>query len=133
MTNGSMQFAGLGMRLSDVQFSARTVQRAGRTVIEVRDFQAASRSRSRNVRARGDVYFEKLELIRANASVTMKDVPILIQGVAQANAEGLAAVEIEPKEDRMEVTIRLPSLTAELPPSSGRDVISVDPNRSISV
>ncbi len=136
MTGGSMQFAGLGMRLSDVRFSAKTSQRAGRTVIDVESFSAASRAKKPNVFASAQVYFEKLDLVRARANVKLRDVPILIQGVAQANAntgESYAFVDLVPEEERMAVTITIPSLTAELPPSSGRDVLSLDANRSITV
>jgi hypothetical protein len=133
MTGGAMQFNGLGMRLSNVRFKAKTVTRGGRTVIEVRDFAAASRARSVNVSASGDVYFEKLELVRARANVSMRDVPILIQGVSQANADGKAYIELIPQEDKMAVAISVPELTAELPPSSGRNVLALDANRSIEV
>ncbi|HVJ18791.1 MAG TPA: translocation/assembly module TamB domain-containing protein, partial [Polyangiaceae bacterium] len=136
MTNGSMQFAGLGMRLSDVRFGAKTKQVGGQTVIEVQNFSATSRARKPNVFAQGWVSFEKLNLVHARANVRLDDVPILIQGVSQANANTgnrWAVVDLVPEEDRMLVTIDVPKLTAELPPSSGRDVISIDPNRSISV
>ena len=62
----------------------------------------------------------------------LKDVPILIQGVSQANADRQAPSSISrPLEDKMPVSIAVPS-SAELPPSSGRNVISIDANRSIT-
>jgi hypothetical protein len=133
MRGGSMQFQGLGMRLNDVTFSAETRTTGGRTVIELRNFSAASRARSPNVSASADVYLEGLELKRARANVNTKDVPILIEGVSQANATGRAFLDLTPSEDRMTVMISVPEVTAELPPSSGRNVISIDPNRSIEI
>ncbi|HEV8246207.1 MAG TPA: translocation/assembly module TamB domain-containing protein, partial [Polyangiaceae bacterium] len=133
MHGGSMQFNGLGMRLSDVAFTARTRTEAGRTVIEVRDLTAASRARSPNIAASGDVYLEHLGFVRARANVNLKDVPILIQGVSQANATGRAFFDVEKGEDKMTVRVSLPELKAELPPSSGREVLSTDNNRAIDV
>ncbi len=133
MQGGSMQFQGLGMRLNDVTFSAKTRTQGGRTVIEIRDFSAASRARSTNVTATADVYLEGLKLTRARANVNTTDVPILIEGVSQANATGSAFLDLLPSEDRMTVMITVPKATAELPPSSGRNVISIDPNRSIAI
>ncbi len=133
MTGGGMQFNGLGMRLDDVAFTAKTRTQGPRTVIEVRGLTATSRARSKNISASGDVYLEHLELVRAHVNVNMNDVPIQIQGVTQANATGLAFFEIVPTEDEMRVDVRLPNLKAELPPSSGRNVLSLDNNRAIDV
>lgn len=133
MQNGSMQLQNLGMRLNDVSFSAKTRTLGERTVIELRNFSAASRARSPNVSASADVYLDALNLERARANVNLKDVPLMLEGVSQANATGSVSVELTPRDSRMTVRVQVPALVAELPPSSGRNVISLDPNRSIEI
>jgi hypothetical protein len=49
LENGSLQLAGLGMRLSALRFDAEAKKVDGRTVISVRKLSAASRSKNPNV------------------------------------------------------------------------------------
>jgi autotransporter translocation and assembly factor TamB len=65
--------------------------------------------------------------------VNLKRVPLMIQGVSQANLSGSAGLELFPDRDPVLVAIQLHDLTAALPRSSGRAVLSVDDNPDIDV
>jgi autotransporter translocation and assembly factor TamB len=115
--------------------SFRAVARnSGRgTAIQVLDLTAKARSDEPNLTARGTIYVEGVRVERADASFNAKEVPLLIQGVSQATATGNAFAYLRRRENEMEVTVRIPNLTAKLPRSSSRDVVSLDANKAIVV
>ena len=121
------------MRLSKVGFDAVASRNDGRTLIAVRDLSAASGSKYPNVAGTADLYFTGTKLVNARANVNLKRVPLLIQGVSQANLTGSAGLELFPERDPVLVAIQLHDLTAALPRSSGRAVLSVEDNPDITV
>jgi translocation and assembly module TamB len=133
LSNGSLQLAGLGMRLSKVRFDALTRRTGERTVISVRGLSAASGAEYANVSATADLYLNGLALYDARANVNLRQVPLMIEGVSQANLTGGATLELFAKRDPMLVAISLHDMTASLPRSSGRAVLDVDDNPDISV
>jgi hypothetical protein len=133
LSNGALQIAGLDMRLSKVGLSASASQSGDRTVVAVRDLSAASGSKTANVAGTADLYFSGMKLVDARANVNLSRVPLMIQGVAQANLSGSAAIELFPERAPILVAIQLSDLTAALPRTSGHAVMSVDDNPDISV
>jgi translocation and assembly module TamB len=133
LANGSLQIAGLGMRLSKLGFNAAASRSGGRTVVAVRGLSAASGSKYPNVAGAADLYFTGTKLVDARANVNLKRVPLMIQGVSQANLSGSAGLELFPDRDPILVAIQLHDLTAALPRSSGRAVLSVEDNPDITV
>jgi translocation and assembly module TamB len=133
LADGSLQLAGLGMRLSKVRFDAVAKRTGTRTVIAVRGLSAASGTKYANVSGAVDLYLTGLRLDDARANVNLKKVPLLIQGVSEATLTGSAALELFPDRDPMLVAIQVHDLTAALPLTSGRAVLAVDDNPDISV
>lgn len=133
LQDGSFQIAGLGMRLNQVKFDAEAKKSGKRTIVQIRNLSAASRSRYPNVAASGDLYLDGVVLNDGRANVNLRQVPLMIEGVSQATLTGSANLTLERKDERMLVTIRLPELSAELPRSAGHNVISVDENPDIEI
>lgn len=133
LAGGSLQLAGLGMRLSNVGFDAVASRSGDRTVIAVRNLSAASGTRYANVSAAADLYLRGLRLEDARATANLKNVPLMIQGVSQATLTGGASLELFPERDPLLLAISLHDLTAALPRSSGRAVLALDDNPDISV
>jgi autotransporter translocation and assembly factor TamB len=133
MRDGQLQFTGLGMRLSQVSFSAETKTVGKRTTVAVRGLSAASRAKFLNVAASADLYLRGLELEGARANVNLRQVPLLIAGVSQATLTGSSSVKLERKPDRVTAIIDLPRLVVDLPRSTARNVLSTEPNRNIEI
>jgi autotransporter translocation and assembly factor TamB len=57
----------------------------------------------------------------------------MIQGSPQATLTGTAAVELERRPEQVHVVVDLPTLTAELPRSSGGSVLPLDENPDIEI
>jgi autotransporter translocation and assembly factor TamB len=133
MRDGQLQFTGLGMRLSQVSFSAETKTVGRRTTVAVRGLSAASRAKYLNVAASADLYLRGLELEGARANVNLRQVPFLLAGVSQATLTGSSRVKLERKPDRVTATIDLPRLIVDLPRSTARNVLSTEANRNIEI
>jgi autotransporter translocation and assembly factor TamB len=133
MLGGTFQIAGLGMRLTAVKFDAEATRKGARTTIAIRGLSGASRSRYPNVAATADLYLDGLTLEGGRANANLRQVPLLIGGVSQANLSGSASLELRRSGDVMRALVRLPELTAELPPSAGGDVISVDEHPDLAI
>jgi hypothetical protein len=133
LENGSLQLAGLGMRLSALRFEAEAKKKGGRTIISVRKLSAASRSKNPNVSASADLYLVGLDFEGGRANVNLRDVPLMIQGTPQATLTGTAAVQLERYPDRIHVLVSLPKMVAELPRSSAGGVLPVDSNPDIEI
>jgi autotransporter translocation and assembly factor TamB len=133
MTDGTMQLQALGLELRDVSFGAVARDFGKGTVIEINSLMAKARSNRPNLRGRGSIYIEGLRVLRGSASFSAVDVPLLIEGVSQATATGVATATLERQDDEMEVDVQIPQLEAKLPRSSGRNVINVDENKAVTI
>ncbi|MBK7583029.1 MAG: translocation/assembly module TamB domain-containing protein [Myxococcales bacterium] len=133
LKSGVLNIAPLGIEFRDLTCDA-TARTSGRySIVEIRDVLARSRSETPNVRALANLYFERLRLARGNASLSMTEVPLLFNGVSQATATGFSTIGIEREDERMVVTVNIPSLTAKLPQASGREVVELADNPAIEV
>lgn len=133
MRDGAFQIRGLDMRLSNVSFDAQAKKVGNRSIIFVRNMKGASRSTHENIAATADLYLEGLTLTGGRANVNLKEVPFLIAGVSKATLTGSSSLTLERRADRMHVTVEVPELTAELPRSTGHEVLSLDPHPDIEI
>jgi len=133
LKDGSFQLRGLDMRLSRVEATAEAKRVGGRTVIFLRRVSAASRAERPNIAAAADLYLEGLTLAGGRANVNLRKVPLMLAGVSQANLTGTASLSLDRDGERMRVLVEVPVLTADLPRSAGRNVLSVDPHPDIEI
>ncbi len=133
LRDGAMRVRGLDMRFTDISLDAEAKRMNGRNVIALRNVSAASRSRKPNVSAAADLYLDGLTLTGGRANVNLKSVPFLLEGVSQATLTGSASVALEQRPDMMLVNVSVPELTAELPSSTGRNVIALDDHPAIEI
>jgi hypothetical protein len=133
LEDGSLQLAGLGMRLSALRFDAEAKKVGNRTVVSVRKLSAASRSKNPNVSASADLYLDGLAFAAGHANMNLKAVPLLIQGTPQATLTGSASAALERHPDRIHVLMKLPKMVAELPRSSAGSVLPIENNPDIEI
>ncbi len=130
---GIAQIAPLGLEFRDITLTA-SAREAGRfTVIEIRDVEGKARSETPNMKGNAFLYMEGVRVVRGTGSLSVKDVPILFQGVPQATATGFVTMKLEREEERMLVTVEVPQLLARLPQASGRSVVDLGDNPAIAV
>jgi hypothetical protein len=130
---GVVQIAPLGLEFRDVALTASARQAGRFTVIEIRDVEGKARSEVANMKGTAFVYMEGVRVVRGNGSLSVKDVPLLFQGVPQATATGFATFKLERQENLMQVDIEIPQLTARLPQASGRSVVDLGDNPAITI
>lgn len=133
VVDGVVYIAALGLEFRDVGFRA-TARRAGTfTHVGIVDVEGKARSETPNVKAVANLYFDGARVHHGNANVSLTNVPVLFQGVSQATASGVALLKLEREDERMLVTVDVPSLTARLPQASGREVVELADNPAIEI
>jgi hypothetical protein len=139
MQHGVLQIAALGMRLSDVAFTATATGRGRRTVIVVPRATAKSRSDQRNIAASARLYMDGLRLDRGAAAVNLgagqNGVPLMTEGVqlASVTSKVPVTVTLHRLPQRMIVDVEVPDAVAKLPRATSQNVISLDDNPDIQV
>ncbi|MEZ4225436.1 MAG: translocation/assembly module TamB domain-containing protein [Polyangiaceae bacterium] len=133
LRNGLVQIAPLGLEIRDLSLRA-DARDAGRfTAIDLKDVKGTARSKDQTINARATLYFDGVRLESADAYLRIVNLPLLVQGVSQANATGNANLTLNRQDARMLVEVDIPYLEARLPQASGRRVIELDDNPNIAV
>ncbi len=139
MQHGVVQIAALGMRLTDVAFTATATGKGRRTEIVIQSATATSRSEERNIAASARLYMDGLRLDRGSAAVNLgtnqAGVPLMTEGVELASVTSKAPVTVTLHRvpERMMVDVNVPRAVAKLPRATSRDVISLGSNPDIEV
>lgn len=134
--DGSLQLAGLGLRLNAVEVNARAEPLGKQTLISIATLEGSAGKRGERVRVRdGRVWLDGVRLSRAQGTIEATELPLLLEGVSQATATTRQGVgfELTRTPENMHVAFDVPYLSVVLPQSSVRGVISLDENRSIEV
>jgi hypothetical protein len=130
---GVVQISPLGLEFRDVKMTASARQAGRFTVIEIRDVEGKARSEVANMKGTAFIYLQGVRVVRGNGSISVKEVPLLFQGVPQASASGFATFTLDRQENLMQVNIEIPQLTARLPAASGRSVVDLGDNPAITI
>lgn len=133
LQDGTIGLAAFGLELNDVTLQASASGSADQTRIVVTQMDAKARSADVNLRARAELSLVGFQLASASATANLRDVPLLLQGVPQANATGRAQVWLRREPDRIAVRIDLRDMVARLPKSTGRALIELADNTDIKV
>jgi translocation and assembly module TamB len=133
LRDGSVKLAGLGLDLDRVSLDARARSVGELIGIEVRGLQASARSKQTNLLASANLYLDNTRIVRGNASLSAKDLPLPVAGVPLATGTGVAQFTLEREPSRMRVDVEIPELVAELPRTATRSVLPVTDNPAIRV
>jgi hypothetical protein len=136
LAQGEVELAGLGLRLHELELAARTESRGKQTrvVFEKLHARAGTRHESVNVYD-GELWLEGTRIERAAGNIDAVELPLVIQGVPQAIATTRQSIafSLTRTPTEMDVKFDIPYMLVALPQSSGRNVISLSENRSITV
>lgn len=133
LRNGVVQIAPLGLEIRDLSLRADAREAGRYTAIDISNVQGKARSEKYNVHSSGSLYFDGVRLEKGTARLALADVPLLVQGVSQATAEGNAILTLQRQPERMLVTVEVPQLVARLPQASARSVIELSDNPHVAV
>ncbi len=136
LRNGVLQIAPLGLEIRDLSASVKAREAGRYTAIDIRDVVGKARSELNNVKATGTLFFDGVRLESGMAALTLAKkpgVPILLQGVSQATADGSATLTLQRQPERMLVKVEVPELTARLPQANSRNVIQLGDNPNVAV
>jgi len=135
MSSGMVQLAGLALRLNDVRFSAVAKSEPnGTTSLAIRDIYARALSDADNLWGSATLTLRGLEIVSGRADqVRFQELPLVMEGVTHATANGQFAVDLKRLQNEMLVTINMEKFRAELPRSSARELIETDDNPSIEM
>lgn len=131
--DGTLLVRELGLELRGLSFDARAEGTGNRTSVVVQDLKARARSEKDNVSANAHLSFDGFELERATAGIGLNQVPLLLEGVSQATATGAATLSAMREPEQMTAMVEIKNLTAVLPRSTGRSVISLAENEDVHV
>jgi hypothetical protein len=126
------------VRLHDVKFAARAESRDGTTLITVDDLSAAAEADKSYISARGNLSLAGLQVTRGTANVTVRDVPLQVEGITLAtltdvNLDQPILIELERRPTEMFVGLTVPELEAKLPQAAARSLIELGNNESVEV
>ncbi len=135
LSDGRLQLAAMGTRLSAVGFKGLVSREGENTTILVNLLKANVRSDEPNLEARAiQIKLSGLRVESGEAQVHLSHpVPLLIEGVSQATVTGDATLTLQREESQFDVNISVPRLTAKLPKATSRQVIDVTENPDIIV
>lgn len=136
LRDGTLQLAGLGLRLNSVELAARATPDGEQTLISVNELEARAGQRRERLRVRnGKLWLDGVRLSRAEGVIDATELPLLLEGVSQATATTRQGIgfQLARTPTRMEAKFDVPYLNVALPQSSARGVISLAENRSIEI
>jgi translocation and assembly module TamB len=131
--DGTLLVRELGLELDGVGFDASAEGTGNATTVVVKNLRARARSDKDNVSADARLSLDGFELKQAQASVTLTQVPLLLEGVSQATATGTATVDVVREPEQLSAVVKIPKMTAALPRLTGRSVIPLATNGDIHV
>ena len=133
LRNGVVQARSLGLELTDVEFDATARPQRSLTSIEIRGVSARARSKKPNLRGEGIIFLKGFDFLRATASMSLTNFPLVLEGVSRATATGGVNLQVESERDRVSMVVSIPDLTAVLPRRTGRNVLDLSVPESIRV
>jgi autotransporter translocation and assembly factor TamB len=135
LRRGSLQVAGLGLSLDDVQLDLVARTEDGKNLVEITDLRGKARSEQHNLVAQGKLTFDGFAFRSGTASLRTvgENVPVQIGGVTLATAKGHATASIERRTERMLVAIEIPELELRLPASTDRELVALAPHADIVI
>lgn len=133
LTEGVLTPLSMGLRLNGVELDVEAIPEGKYNAIYIKDLRAMARSEAHNLKGNGVLYFEDLDLVRGSLSISQEQVPILSEGIKLLDLSGQATAKFERRADALHVSLNVPELTALLPTTTDRDLITLDENPTISV
>ena len=138
MRDGNLQLARLAVRLHDVKFDARAEPLGNTTLITVDSLSAAADADRSYISARGNLSLAGFRVTRGTANVTVRDVPLQVEGVTLAtltdvNLRQPVVIELERRPTEMFVGLMIPELEAKLPQAAARSLIDLSNNESVRI
>jgi hypothetical protein len=131
--DGSFVLNGLGFRLRDVSFGAKTSRSGKRTLIEIPKLRASAGTKAQNMEANIKLLLEELKLVGGTASVSINQLPLVVDGVTRANADAVFGMTLSRKPEKMFVDVTFKTLTAKLPDAHPRELIPLNENPNITI
>ncbi len=136
LRDGTLELAGLGLRLFDAELTAHAVSEAGETRVDFGNITAkAGKGKESVTLQNGKIWLKGLEIARAEGTLNASELPLGVEGVQLATATTRQAIhfKIHRAEQAMRAQLDVPYLLVALPQSSARELISLDENRSIEI
>jgi hypothetical protein len=133
---GSLEFAGFGLKLHDVEVAARALGEGKDTLVTIGQFSGRAGADRQAVSVRnGKLWLEGLRIARAEGSIDASELPLSFEGIPQATATTRQSIgfAVQRTAKEMQARIDVPYLVVSLPQSSARDLIALEENRSITI
>ncbi|MGC4063386.1 MAG: translocation/assembly module TamB domain-containing protein [Polyangiaceae bacterium] len=130
----------LGVNVTDVELEAQASSTGSRTEIQIPSATAALGAAAPNLAFSAAIELEELDLKRIGARIERAtQVPLIIDGVKQADLTGTGSIELTPKKDKsgqireyyLEAAVQ--SLDLELPRAKAREVVALSENPDVEV
>jgi autotransporter translocation and assembly factor TamB len=134
MRQGTMKLARLALPLKNVDFSARAEQKGQASLITIDSLSASAQADRPNLSARASLLLTGFRISKGNANVTLRDVPLLVEGQTLATLSGKQiAIALERRPTEMYVALDIPELDAALPNEGSRQLIELSDSPDVAV
>jgi hypothetical protein len=137
LSDGSFLISGLGFRLREVSFNATATRDGQRTQIDIPAFLATASAnadaRIRNLSAYVRLQLRGFELDGGQARVSLKALPLVMDGVTRATADANFLVDLQRRPEKMFAAITFQDLHAKLLKQSTRELIELKEHPNVTV
>jgi hypothetical protein len=126
--NASAHLDLFGLDLRDISGKIRARSENNRTTLSIDSVQATSHARSPNLTGSAEVRLEGVRVTSADARITLSDVLLSLRGAARGTARGRLDAHLERQADTLAVRVAVPEMRVQLPATSSRSLLSLEPN-----
>jgi hypothetical protein len=140
LRSGRGRLRDLGVNVTDIELEAQASSTGTRTEIQIPHAAAALGASAQNLALSAVIELEELDLKRIGARIERAtQVPLVIDGVKQADLTGLGTVELTPKRDKTGpvreyyIEAAVQALDLELPRAKAREVVALSENPDVVV
>ncbi len=133
LSDGALQIAELGLRVTDATLHARAAIQGQRTIIHVTKIEGKARSATPNVKGWAELYLDWEGLAGGKGALAATQMPVPIGGVSLATMTAQSTFDLERTPEAMRVEVRFERLEASVPLSATRFVLNTDDHPDVTI
>lgn len=133
LTRGSAHLDLLGLEVHDLSARVNARSTPEYTVLLIDPVDARARTRGSRLQGTAELWLAGFRVVNGEAQLALDDVPLSLDGALRGVAQGNIKGRLERAPDHMLLELKIPDLRLELPASSTRSLIGLEPNPDVHV
>lgn len=133
LTRGSANLDLLGLEVHDLAAVVKARSTPEYTVLLIDPVNARARARNSSLQGNAELWLQGFRVVDGEATLALNGVPLSLNGSLRGVARGQVKGRLERLSDHMRLEVAIPELRINLPTSSARSLIALEPNPDLNV